>query len=231
MTGQPGLFSYTPTDTALHRLDPRVKVIALIALQAVAFALTPAALLLLAAVTAAGYRAAEVSLLATLRRMLPLAVLLTVIVLLSAGENAGYAARIAVAVLVANLFTAVTRSAELTAVIAAALRPLAPRAAAQTALAASLTRRFIEVLFAETAEAGAAAAARGCNRPARRAAAVLGSILHRLPRRAEEISAALTARGYCGAPFTPPLGRPKRGDLFATAALAALILALLKIPL
>ncbi len=229
--GQPGLFAYTPAETALHRLDPRLKVLTLIALQAVAFALTPAALLLLAAVTAAGYRAATVSLAATLRRMIPLAALLTVIVALSAGESAEYATRIAVAVLIANLFTAVTRSTELTAVIAGALRPLAPRAAAQVALAASLTLRFIEVLFAEAAEAGAAAAARGCNRPVRRAAAVLGSVLHRLPRRADEIGAALTARGYRGTPFTAPLGRPKRGDLVATAALAALILALLHLPL
>ena len=223
---QPGLFAYAPHDAPLQRLDPRIKLTALIALQAVAFALSLPALAVLALATAAGYRAAGARLGDTLRRMVPLLVLLAVIVAVSAGANTAYALRIAVAVLVGNLFAAVTPAAEIAAVIDRVLRPIAPNAAANTALAAALTMRFIEVLFAESSEAKAAVAARGCRGAARRASAVLGSVLQRLPRRSDEITAALTARGYTGAPFTPPLAPLRRADLGAAVALT-LFLAIL----
>ncbi len=224
---QSGLFAYTPADTALQRLDPRIKLPALIMLQAIAFTLTPWALALLAGFTAAGYRVARVPVIATLRRMLPLGVLLAVIVLISAGGSALYALRVATAVMLANLFTAVTPAGEICAVLTTALRPLTPRFAAQLALAAALTLRFIEVLFSEIGEAKAAVLARGCDRPVQRTAAIAGSVLHRLPRRSDEITAALTARGYTGAPFTAPLRRLRAGDLVACAGLLALAAALL----
>ncbi len=220
---QPGLFAYAPHNTPLQRLDPRVKLPALIALQAVAFTLSVPALVLMAAATTAGYRSARLHLRDTLRRMLPLATLLAVIIAVSGGANTLYALRIAVAVLIANLFTAVTPTTEIAAVIVTVLRPLVPRAAAHTALAAALAVRFIEVLFAEAAEAKAAVVARGCPGVGRRAAAVAGSVLQRLPQRSEEITAALTARGYDGTPFTPALRPLRTPDFAAVAALAAFV--------
>ncbi len=224
---QAGLFAYTPADTPIQRLDPRIKLPALIILQAIAFALSPWALALLAGFTVIGYRAARVSITATLRRMLPLGGLLGVIVLISAGESALYALRIATAVLLANLFTAVTPAEEISAVLTTVLRPLTPRFASQLALAAALTLRFVEVLFREIGEAKAAVLARGCDRPVQRVTAIAGSVLHRLPRRSDEITAALTARGYSGAPFTAPLRRLRAGDLAAGACLLALAATLL----
>ncbi|TVR90983.1 MAG: hypothetical protein EA428_07020 [Spirochaetaceae bacterium] len=153
-------------------------------------------------------------------------VLVTLIVLLRGMDGVVYAVRLSTAFYAARLLTYVTPNGDLGAAFAWYLRPLGRARAANAALYASLTLRFLSQLYSTGTELRDGIRARGGQlrrHPARIVAAYGTGLVFKALRCSAESAAALHARGYSGT--QPPLRRFTTQDWLITLLFVSIIVA------
>ena len=153
-------------------------------------------------------------------------VLVALIIVLRGMDGVVYAVRLATAFYAARLLTYITPNGDLSAAFAWYLRPLGARRAANAALYASLTLRFLSQLYSTGSELRDGIRARGGrlrHNPARIVAAYGTGLIFKAVRCSSESAAALHARGYSGT--QPPLQHFTRRDWACTILLMVILLA------
>ncbi len=152
-------------------------------------------------------------------------VLVTLIVVLRGMDGVVYALRLSTAFYAARLLTYVTPNGDLVAAFAWYLRPLGSTRAANAALYAGLTLRFLSQLYSTGTELRDGIRARGGRlrqHPARIVAAYGTGLVFKALRCSAESAASLHARGYSGT--QPPLRRFTARDWLTTLLFVSMIL-------
>ncbi|MFO8065440.1 MAG: energy-coupling factor transporter transmembrane component T family protein [Spirochaetota bacterium] len=230
-------FSYVDLDTAVHRLDPRVKLASLAVFSVTAVAVDPwAARAVLTLALLAGFAVSRLNPLKTLWSsrlflFLAAAIVLThgleggTLTLAGAERGARTAAGFLLVVLAAELTLSTTPTGRVTDVVHWALRPVPGVNAGRIALMAGLALRHAVILAAIHRRVVEAMHVRGMKTrrsPLRsvRIRAVL--LLRESVLEAELTIDALAARGYADR-RTPPAFSVHKADAVAAAAVAAII--------
>jgi energy-coupling factor transporter transmembrane protein EcfT len=231
-------FAFEDRDTVAHRLDPRLKLAALVVFSIAAIAIGPwtgRAVLAAGLLTAcAAARINPLKALLAARLFLILAVLVVFGHsfeggrLSAAGAEAGasVAAGFLLVVLAAELILRTTPAARVTDVIHWALRPVPGVNAGRVALMAGLALRHAVVLGDTYSRVREAFAARGItvrSRPVHNTGVLALALVRETLLQAGLTADALAARGYRD-DRTPPAFSPSRADA-AAAALVTLVLA------
>lgn len=203
------LFRYLPGDDRLRALDPRLK-LPLFLLSAFCagtlkgpFLLLMLPPVLLAAVTA---QVSPAALARESRHLLVIAFLLFLSLTFLSGAVDGPAplkgaegsGRFVLIIFLAHILVKTTSTERLGSAVYHYLRPFSPGLAEKSAMAITLTIRFIPLLFDvmdDTADAGRARASASCRNPLRRVSAAVLPVLSVLLERSAETADALETRG------------------------------------
>lgn len=234
---------YRPGLSAVHRLDPRLKLAIAVLATAAAAACGPAGLLALLAAAAAWHCVAGFAPAAGgVRALLPLAALIVAargltepgaarwLLFSVAGLRLGllYSLRLLVMALVGTLLVSTTTAAALRAAIGWLLRPLPRGYGARAATMAGLVMTSLPLLSAELREIRLARAARLADRRRsfrQRALSLVRPLLRKALLRSDTLAAAMDARCYSQAVRPAPLPAPRPWEYAAFAAAAAAIAA------